>query len=117
METEDLRRGNLVYLNNNIAKIDGIQPSWVWLEDNSSVFIEEIQPIPLTEEWLLKFGFEKNERYVHNMHPWVDYTKQGIRIQLPYFTFNFGDEDEQDIDIPYVHALQNLYFALKGKEL
>lgn len=83
----------------------------------STLCLRNASPVTLTEDWLLNFGFEKNERHVHEMHPWIDYTLKGIRIQLPYFTFNFGDEDEQDVDIQFIHQLQNLYHSLTGNEL
>lgn len=126
MEANELRIGNTItHQNNNgiyLVTVLETLKNGVNVKTNLQLgewFLrhEEVQGTPLTEEWLLKFGFKKNERYVHNMHPWVDYTKSGIRIQLPFFTFNFGDEDEQDIDIQHVHQLQNLTFALTGKEL
>ncbi len=68
------------------------------------------QPITLTEEWLLKFGFEKrsiiqenDSYYLNGEIVWV--TKKGFR----YF-------QNRNI-IQHVHQLQNLYFALTGEEL
>jgi len=69
-----------------------------------------IEPIPLTEEWLVKFGFEDNL-------PWE------------YKQFRLDDQDRFHVvdqtgygiiiarGIKYVHQLQNLYFALTGEEL
>lgn len=64
-----------------------------------------IEPIPLTEEWLLKFGFK----------PFVkDFTKNGIIIH----TRKRGYVLRKSVPIiKYVHQLQNLYFALTGEEL
>jgi hypothetical protein len=70
----------------------------------------ECQPIPLTEEWLLKFGFEKNvfNRWVHwnfdlLLHEDGEWFESD---ELPMFIF-----------LKHVHQLQNLYFALTGEEL
>jgi len=79
----------------------------------------EYKPIPLTEEWLLKFGFEEdNYNYVMGVH-------QQIFSGLMEFDFNerlncweFSIGSCNDLTrIQYVHQLQNLYFALTGEEL
>ena len=74
----------------------------------------EWKPIPLTEEWLLKFGF----KYYVNFNN--EYLKKGN-------IFFFGKKNalcqigeynhDCIINITYVHQLQNLYFALTGEEL
>lgn len=80
--------------------------------------IDEAKPIPLTEEWLLKFGFDEvdgNQFYkffdlgdfrvfIHNEGDSVFVHWKGERIE-PY-TNNF-----------YIHSFQNLYFALINEEL
>ena len=73
-----------------------------------------IQPIPLTEEWLLKFGFKKDGIYYENAH-----------LQLSKMTSKNGyDCYCTDLDfsifmteLEHVHSLQNLYFALTNEEL
>tara|TARA_R110002167_G_C12288573_1_gene615858 strand:- start:203 stop:562 length:360 start_codon:yes stop_codon:yes gene_type:complete len=68
----------------------------------------KIKPIPLTEEWLLKFGFEENTT------SWTNYkTRPCVKIgkQGKYLYYNGGSR------IVYVHQLQNLYFALTSEEL
>ncbi len=78
----------------------------------------KLQPIPLTEEWLLKFGFNKE--------PDKSFTKRDIAIFLDKrFSSNlFMQENQGDFTwfsyeckIEYVHQVQNLYFALTGEEL
>jgi hypothetical protein len=78
------------------------------------------KPIPLTEEWLLKLGFQTGG------------AKQYLFINLDekdkcYLYFNpFGkgiaiDQNEKEcsfeIELNYVHQLQNLYFSLTNREL
>lgn len=75
----------------------------------------ELKPIPLTEEWLLKFGFEIDKTYVSEQNPYLDHIKNEVRISMPYFSFEYGDGAFNELK--YVHQLQNLYFALTGKEL
>ena len=76
---------------------------------------ENLKPIPLTEEWLLKFGFQIDETYVSEQNPYLDYIKDEVRISMPYYSFEFGDG--AFMELKYVHQLQNLYFALTQREL
>jgi len=92
-----------------------------------------IEPIPLTEEWLLKFGFEKT------IHTHLDKTKTNpcyknanLRYYLQWYSNKSFDEintgtlmligiQQQEThlitSVNHVHQLQNLYFALTGQEL
>ena len=90
--------GHYVSLNN--------QHSGVWLVHQER---ELILGIPLTEEWLLKFGFvlengwfKKNRLLLFN-------------INNNYFTTL--SKEIVSVNITTVHQLQNLYFALTGEEL
>ena len=68
-------------------------------------------PIPLTEEWLLKFGFEKKGV---NRTRWTFWKIDLVEDEKGIYSF---DESRIYIDIKYVHQLQNLYFALTNEEL
>ena len=65
-------------------------------------------PIPITPEWLKRFGFENrgNNLFVKG------------KIELRYYA-NRCEVVVRGINITYqyVHQLQNLYFALTGEEL
>jgi hypothetical protein len=71
------------------------------------------KPVSLTEEWLLKFGFE---RMADNL-----YEKNPLSISFPSTVEITCAHTWQTAlvgyDISYVHQLQNLYFALTGEEL
>lgn len=71
------------------------------------------KPIPLTEEWLLKMGFdeidiEENKNNVRVFH------LNGIYCNTLYGVYYYSHLLKQ---IKHVHQLQNLYFALTGEEL
>jgi hypothetical protein len=69
-----------------------------------------IKPIPLTEEWLLKFGFSKKVDYLLQKRGFsICFEKHGDIFEC--FLESIG------IEIEYVHQLQNLYFALTNEEL
>ena len=73
---------------------------------------EICKPIRLTEEWLLKFGFYKNDEL---------FTIEWNEFSFSIFDFDNGkfaiNNSFNYVDINYVHQLQNLYFALTGEEL
>jgi hypothetical protein len=117
MKATDLRLGNLIKKNNKIYEISSL--FFVDLYDgtirenyNNSYVIE---PIQLTEEWLLKFGFEKTMSWT--------YVKDLVgNLQLVYYLgekgWSIGFNSYSDFsNLKYVHQIQNLYFALTGKEL
>ena len=97
---------------------------------------KEYDSIPLTEEWLLKFGFKKeNVKTVSKYHGsyfsmlFCDYKYSFAYADFRYdwgFYHSYTDacdkKDNNKFDfiscgIKYVHQLQNLYFALTGEEL
>ena len=82
---------------------------------NSSIDIECHLPIPLTEDWLLKFGFEKVKNVNENTYP--DFRKRSVELLTNVNEFYVLNRNEGFTDIHYVHQLQNLYFALTGEEL
>ena len=63
MTVEELRIGNYLELKGNIGRVLEIYDNAVKLSNtntNCGYFIEHFKPIELTEEILLKCGFEKN---------------------------------------------------------
>jgi hypothetical protein len=75
----------------------------------------EYKPIPLTEEWLLKFGFEKmSSNYERG---WL-LLWGNLKTGTIDFVINEPHSSKRHITaLKYVHQLQNLYFALTGEEL
>jgi len=131
MENKELRIGNFVRLNNpkyhpeNTGKnfmIDSIKADDVSLIDYENLpsiilyqYLKYIEPIELTEEWLLKFGAKWEGDYV-----FLEINKLIIRTHLPnmkpasIFAYFDGIKIKQ---LKYVHELQNLYYAINGTEL
>mgnify|MGYP003658203865 CR=1 FL=1 len=102
MDANELRIGNFVD-DNGVT----IQMTYI-TEDNTEWF----EPIPLTEEWLVKFGFENTNTKENPNYKKGFYTcmvrEHGINICNGHGFIN---------DLNHVHQLQNLYFALTGEEL
>ena len=82
------------------------------LESNS------IKPIPLTEEWLLKFGLQPNKWFCENSFCIVEDKTGDTHYGWCMKVQNASHTKEIEFGyFKYVHQLQNLYFALTGEEL
>lgn len=71
----------------------------------------DFKPIPLTEEWLLKLGFKKNEE-----NGYFEFDRFIVAYNDLVDSFYLCDIDVF-VKIETVHHLQNLYFAIRNKEL
>lgn len=120
MKARELRIGNLVNYQTVegdilVARIDWQDLKWISKDEKG--FNIAHSAIPLTEEWLLKFGFEEYEfedeifGYVLNDFGYVNEFLFMIRILIDF------EGTLIQKPIKYVHQLQNLYFALTVEEL
>lgn len=77
--------------------------------------IHFLKPIPLTEEWLKRFGLERDGCKGIYAFQFLD---MDINIHKSYNIWRLTFERvDRIMNIRSVHQLQNLYFALTGKEL
>ena len=132
MKATELRLGNYItteYMNKNIFKVISIHSDRIYFESvrenfKSDTIQNYIKPIPLTEEWLINFGFEKAK----HSHGYDCYIKDGFDFDIvshgKYWVLaTYTDESCANSlyfahgRFEYVHQLQNLYFALTGSEL
>jgi hypothetical protein len=131
MKANELRIGNYVTWRDEESKDsiltvtgivlnDCIWVEWEW-EDGEKDYTEcdfdGLKPIPITEEFLIKFGFEKCDKY--NMaytwrHKDVFFE---LRVEEDFESIRFENLPSIFSEIKYIHQLQNLYFALTGEEL
>lgn len=72
---------------------------------------DSIKPIPLNENWLFKIGYvlTPSGTYLHPNSGNFIWFEKDMKCSIA--------GEFYPIDIKYVHQLQNLYFALTGKEL
>jgi hypothetical protein len=115
MKAKELRIGNLLYNDNVVVTIDARTIFDIW--DDAG--LKKYKPIPLTEEWLLKLGFEKI--YESNYRLKFDHK---IHMECGYDFSKVEDKSEEGfryfgkyIKIQHVHQLQNLFYSLCGEEL
>lgn len=115
INSNELRIGNYVKLfdTNDCYKIHLVSKKSVQIESGligGEVFkLDNLHPIPLTEEILLKCGFELIKGW------YVKGKIELFNINNNYFTT--PSKGIISVDIIYLHQLQNLYFALTGQEL
>lgn len=130
MKASELRIGNLLEFKNGIQQDRIIKvgrrffsSAAIERDDGDFDITPYYKPIPITEEWLLKFGFDKthDKQWSERLPTELDFlfSKDDCHIAKAKDIDGFAicNYDYYGIDIDYVHQLQNLYFALKGKEL
>ena len=125
MKAAELRIGNYVNISEKVSEIQLVNFTEIHYTD----VLKNYKPIPLTEEWLMKFGFYSCEtnayftKYIYTnaksrVKNWTvklfngDHTTLNSRYSTKFNLF-FWDK----IEIKHVHQLQNLYFALNNEEL
>lgn len=116
IQANELRIGNWIadHEAGGCFKIESIYKNmkgvyWVSYRNESiTCSIDELEPIPLTEEWLVKFGYTKSKC---DTYWWND-----NNITLYYNVFD-KLSNYYGYELKYVHQLQNHYFALTGEEL
>ena len=118
MKATELRIGNLIFQSGQITIIENISRSINDWERVNNKRLFDCTPIPLTEEWLLKFGFEKEETgywtigKLRGGFTVCRAERKSDRLCYRWFVNNL-----KMTDLHFVHQLQNLYFALTGEEL
>jgi hypothetical protein len=126
MKANELRIGNLYHFADNdgvrYRKVSEIKHNEFGFEcDYDGVNFGICRPVPLTEGWLLNFGFEYSKFYNNYFVKAGDYFNS-ISYDVEDCEWNYNN-DKSDAacyyvtSIKYVHQLQNLYFALTGEEL
>ncbi|MDC8024875.1 hypothetical protein [Elizabethkingia anophelis] len=113
MEGKELRIGNYLHdRNGNLCKVIELREDGIYAPAiNEAITGLLNKPIELTEEWLLKLGFNKSK-----------FSSNCFKITNGY-KFDFAGGEVLYLDsimqehIKYIHQLQNLYFALTGEEL
>jgi hypothetical protein len=138
MKINELRLGNWVMYNNQIVKTTGLHYGMFECgcpDDNNWMCtgrISEVHPIELTEEVLLKIGFEKERQLISNLF-YLDYeTDVDNIIRVKYVIYpkapsllkittsqcgNYECFEFMKRGVKYLHELQNVYYCLTNEEL
>ncbi len=129
MKAQDLRLGNFVIAKNEIIKIIEFRESFVLGENDNSIIGDlpsQMKPIELTEEWLLKIGFDAmhSSRYMYEKSI-INKHNINVVVYITFHTINKTlrmdfSNDLQILnlyDIQYLHQLQNAFYLLTNEEL
>ncbi len=131
MKAEELRKGNWVSDGRRVGFVITTNKKTCTIKMPVSTLkmaVEEVEPIPITEEWLLDFGFEKiifdsdetgyGENYVLQINKKTKIVFEddmSFGIESAVLDTNWLDLDFDKLK--GVNELQNLFFALTRKEL
>ena len=126
LKPQDLRIGNYVEVDNyKIIQLENIHPKGT-TKGNEQYLLCMLKPIPLTEEFLLKMGFNRDNtaclslRLSENTYLFAKIENENCTVNLCVEGIDADDRcDEFDVilNVFHVHKLQNLFFALTGEEL
>ena len=129
MEAKELRLGNLILYRDEPREVSSISKFTItfyneyWVDDPIiDLDFFRLKPMLLTDEYLLKIGFEKHhmdyffKRYdIDDFRSEVEISESsdgnGFILCVSYNEYWIGEP------FLYVHQLQNLWFSLTGKEL
>lgn len=118
IEPIDLRIGNILQRDGVIFSAGHIQCNFYGGLVNHEGFIG-VEAVPLSEFYLLKFGFENDTFFDDNSPVWF-LKKPGMET----FYLEWGSLQPTDAGFPiaqyeikYVHQLQNIFYCITGKEL
>jgi hypothetical protein len=123
MKSTELRIGNYLQGKTRFVKVTKIYSEHaIGIGSGDPYYVSGenpcLTPIPLTEEWLLKFGFKKNIDTSYSRNDISLFIDKRLKTNL-FLQENMNDFKwfGYECKIQYVHQLQNLYFALTGEEL
>lgn len=133
MNAKELRIGNFI----NVTRTHGRGHKQTYVKEVNLHYLSQIDrksttitPIPLTEKWLIVFGFEEcvdyyaigKSMFFYDIHKSLENSEFYMFFDSESNSFNlsFMENDNnirKELKIIYVHELQNLYFALTREEL
>jgi hypothetical protein len=120
LKITELRIGNtvMIYAIGQMVKITSLDESGLveYLNIEDDVFEDSIIAlvgVPVTDDYLVNIGFKKNEDFKikeFTKGDMIIYTYNSVNKEVYYGT-------SVETKVRFRHELQNLYFALKKKEL
>lgn len=120
MKATELRIGNWMYSAKRKIPFEITVDDLKIIDEGNSL----TEPIPLTEEWLIKFGFDNEVSKEDGWTITIDKDWCYLTIDTEGGAILWDNSENLDRGnyptirvLKHVHELQNLYFALTGEEL
>lgn len=120
IKTNELRIGNRVRFSENHTVWEVLEINATGLlvaneEEETWIEIDQFEPIPLTEDWLLKLGFNdgfiETELYTISVvyyDNWnIFFNEKAVKYAMEFYFSGF----------PSIHEIQNLFFIFTNQEL
>lgn len=135
LKCADLKIGNFLKYNNKIVEVFGLRPRYIEYYDKDEFLVgdnpEYFDPIELTENVLLKIGFELINTQNHKGFEIVREIEEDVYEFLVFKIFSdntllhirkskgggFEYSEFTKRSVKYLHELQNIYYCLTGNEL
>lgn len=123
MKAEELRLNNLINIGGNtIDTYQTYKPTKVTLailneiagenRERPDAILSVFQPIPLTEEWLLKSEYSRRKDYIV-----IDRFSLRWRPDYNYWYVQDNYSSCYLTKLEFVHEWQNFYYVMQGEEL
>ena len=129
MKANELRIGNYIEFDSSVRtlviedeqgfiEVRSIGESGVneWSDYGASGCVSNPKPVPLTEDWLIKFGFKKKKQ-PGRLYDYYYYLNGFYYSFIDFHNIVYKNKSLEGVELKHVHQLQNLYFALTGEEL
>lgn len=135
IKPEDLRIGNWLQFEDKPVQVESIDPLRElpernlkcsiqikeWLTDKHYTYtgkwLNRFEPLQLTPEWLENCGFVKDRNGWHLPNTQFSLTDNLFPCWLDRMLWPGGLPDFNNIQLQYVHQLQNMFYTLTGKEI
>lgn len=126
IDTKEMRLGNMVLdKHGKTARVTEIGLTGIKVDGGPGSYRQyagEFSPIEITDELLAKIGFERSEDVIGNFNYDRIWKLQVLEIVWImnadcYKTVDRCEDRIGRLQIKWIHQLQNLYYALTGKEL
>lgn len=114
MNVRELRIGNYTKVKDMNCVVWSFYENGIHIGLGKCFNFQELEPIELTEEWFLRFGFKKE---IESEYTRDSFCMGKVSLWNKNLDFSVLIFMPTSTEIKYVHQLQNLYFALTGEEL
>ena len=115
IQANEIRIGNYIadiWTPNGLFKVTELRKDKIFYGNCFKAKYDDIRPIPLTEEILLKAGFEKDIESLFYRNSFII-----AKTKTRWAFYHNGLTGGELARIDYIHELQNLIFALTGEEI
>jgi hypothetical protein len=112
IQLNELRIKNFVSTPTGIKQIEYFVKDICNFENREAWSCDAIKPIPLTDEWLLRFGKKANKD--DSFGGFIIYYSNGNGMRIKN---NEWSTQHLSVKLEFVHQLQNLYYSLTQEEL